>query len=64
MTDDQIAYSIAKLKEYGIADFGEALEQGIGAMTDARWHAFFEFPADAGLYPKDLDLAKAYTLGS
>jgi len=62
MTDDQIAYSIGKLKEYGIADSREALEVGIGAMTDERWHTFFRFAADAGLYPKDLDLARAYTL--
>jgi NitT/TauT family transport system substrate-binding protein len=62
MTDDQIAYSIAKLKEYGITDSREALTLGIGAMTDQRWRNFFKFAADAGLYPKDLDLAKAYTL--
>ena len=62
MTDAQIAYSIAKLKEYGIVDSREAETQGIGAMTDARWHDFFQFAADAGLYPQDLDLAKAYTL--
>ncbi len=62
MTDDQIAYSIAKLKAYGIVDSREALALGIGAMTDERWRNFFQFAADAGLYPKDLDLAKAYTL--
>ena len=62
MTDEQIAYSIAKLKEYGIVDSREALELGIGAMTDQRWHGFFKFAADAGLYPKDLDLSRAYTL--
>jgi NitT/TauT family transport system substrate-binding protein len=62
MTDDQIAYSIAKLKEYGLADSREALELGIGAMTDERWQKFFQFAAKAGLYPADLDLAKAYTL--
>ncbi len=62
MTDEQIAYSIAKLKAYGIANSREALELGIGAMTDQRWRNFFKFAADAGLYPKDLDLAKAYTL--
>jgi NitT/TauT family transport system substrate-binding protein len=62
MTDEQIAYSIAKLKEYGIVDSREAEELGIGAMTDARWQAFFQFAADAGLYPADLDLSKAYTL--
>jgi NitT/TauT family transport system substrate-binding protein len=62
ITDEQIAYSIAKLKEYGIVDSREALELGIGAMTDERWHDFFQFAADAGLYPKDLDLSRAYTL--
>jgi NitT/TauT family transport system substrate-binding protein len=62
MTDEQIAYSIAKLKEYGIVDSREAEELGIGAMTDARWRNFFQFAADAGLYPQDLDLSRAYTL--
>jgi NitT/TauT family transport system substrate-binding protein len=62
MTDAQIDYSIRKLKEYGIVDSREAEEMGIGAMTDERWHNFFRFAADAGLYPKDLDLSKAYTL--
>jgi NitT/TauT family transport system substrate-binding protein len=62
MTDDQIAYSIEKLKEYGIVDSREAETLGIGAMTDQRWRDFFQFAADAGLYPTDLDLSKAYTL--
>jgi NitT/TauT family transport system substrate-binding protein len=62
MTDEQIAYSIEKLEEYGIVDSREALELGIGAMTDPRWRDFFQFAADAGLYPKDLDLSRAYTL--
>jgi NitT/TauT family transport system substrate-binding protein len=61
MTDEQIAYSIEKMKEYGIVDSGEALELGIGAMTDERWQHFFAFAADAGLYPADLDLSRAYT---
>jgi NitT/TauT family transport system substrate-binding protein len=62
MTDAQIDYSIRKLKEYGIVDSREAQEHGIGAMTDERWRNFFQFAADAGLYPADLDLSKAYTL--
>ena len=41
MTDGQIAYSIAKLKEYGIVDSGDALKLGIGAMTDARVQGLF-----------------------
>jgi NitT/TauT family transport system substrate-binding protein len=61
MTDEQIAYSIEKMKEYGIVDSGDALDLGIGAMTDERWRSFFDFTARAGLYPADLDLARAYT---
>ena len=61
MTDEQIAYSIEKMKEYRIVDSGEALELGIGAMTDERWQSFFKFAADAKLYPADLDLSRAYT---
>jgi NitT/TauT family transport system substrate-binding protein len=62
MTDAQIDYSIRKLKEYGIVDSREAQEHGIGAMTDERWRNFFQFAADAGLYPANLDLSRAYTL--
>jgi NitT/TauT family transport system substrate-binding protein len=62
MTDEQIAYSREKLKEHGIADSGDTLEKGIGAMTDERWQGFFEKMVEAGLYPSDLDISKAYTL--
>ena len=41
MTDDQIAFSIAKLKAYGIVDSGDTLTKGIGAMTDERWKDFY-----------------------
>jgi NitT/TauT family transport system substrate-binding protein len=50
------------LKQHGILDSGDALRLGIGAMTDARWAAFLKSTAEQGLYPKDLDLKKAYTL--
>ena len=62
MTDDQIAYSIAKMKEYGIVDSGDSKSLGIGAMTDARIKSFFDLTVKAGLFPADLDLSKAYTL--
>jgi NitT/TauT family transport system substrate-binding protein len=60
-TDDLLAYAIAKMKEYGIVDSGDAQRLGIGAMTDARWRGFFEVMAQQGLYPKDMDYKKAYT---
>ncbi|GGG36504.1 ABC transporter substrate-binding protein [Chelatococcus composti] len=62
MTDEQIAYSIAKIKEYGIVDSGDALEKGIGAMTDERMKDFFDKMVKAGVVPADLDYKKSYTL--
>jgi NitT/TauT family transport system substrate-binding protein len=62
MTDALLAYGIAKIKEYGIVDSGDAKTNGIGAMTEARWRAFFDTMSNASVYPKDLDFEKAYTL--
>jgi NitT/TauT family transport system substrate-binding protein len=62
MTDGQIAFSIAKLKEYGIVDSGDALTLGIGAMTEARIDAFFKEMTKAGLVAPDANYKKSYTL--
>jgi NitT/TauT family transport system substrate-binding protein len=62
MSDDQIAFSIAKLKEYGIVDSGDTLKLGIGAMTDARIKDFFDKMVKSGIVKADTDYKKAYTL--
>lgn len=62
MTDEQIAFSIAKLKEYGIVDSGESLKNGIGAMSDERMKSFYDQMAKAGVLPQGLDYKSAYTL--
>jgi len=62
MTDAQIAFSIARMKEYGIVDSGDSLKFGIGAMTDARFKSFFDKMAAAGVVKAGLDYRKAYTL--
>jgi NitT/TauT family transport system substrate-binding protein len=62
MTDALLAYGIKKLKEYGIVDSGAAKKYGSGAMTEARWRDFFDTMAGAGVYPKDMDYKKAFTL--
>jgi NitT/TauT family transport system substrate-binding protein len=62
MSDEQIAFSIAKLKEYGIVDSGDSLKLGIGAMTDARVKDFFDKMVEAGVVKADTDYKKAYTL--
>jgi NitT/TauT family transport system substrate-binding protein len=62
MTDEQIAYGIEKMKEYGIVVSGDAEELGIGAMTDERWQAFFDTMAAQGVFSPDTDYTQAYTL--
>ena len=62
MTDELLAYSAAKMKEYGIVDSGDTQQLGIGAMTDARMKDFFDKMVKAGLFKADLDYRKAYTL--
>jgi NitT/TauT family transport system substrate-binding protein len=62
MTDELLAYSIAKMKEYGIVDSGDALELGVGAMTDARMANFFDKMVGAGVVKANLDYRKSYTL--
>ncbi len=62
LTDGQIAYSVAKLKQYGIVNSGDALTLGIGAMTDARMKDFFDKMVKAGIVKPDTDYKKAYAL--
>jgi NitT/TauT family transport system substrate-binding protein len=60
MTDALLAYSIAKMKEYGIVDSGDSLTLGIGAMTDARMKSFFDKMVRAGVVKAGLDYKRAY----
>ena len=62
MTDDQIAFSISKMKEYGIVDSSDTLNLGIGAMTDDRWSGFYNTMVKAGVVKAGIDYKKAYTL--
>ncbi|MGA8865237.1 MAG: hypothetical protein WB444_15665, partial [Gallionella sp.] len=62
MTDELLAYSVAKMKEYGIVDSGDALTLGVGAMTDARMKDFFDKMVRAGVAKPGLDYRKSYTL--
>jgi NitT/TauT family transport system substrate-binding protein len=62
ITDEQIAFSIEKMKEYGIVDSGDTETGGIGAMTDARIQSFYDKMVHAKVLPAGIDLKKAYTL--
>jgi NitT/TauT family transport system substrate-binding protein len=60
MTDDVLAYAVAKIKQYGVVDSGDAQTKGIGAMSEARWRDFFAVMTAQGLYPKEIDFHQAY----
>jgi len=62
ITDEQIAFSIETMKEFGIVDSGDSETMGIGAMTDARQKSFYDKMVAAGVTPADLDISKIYTL--
>lgn len=62
MTDDLLAYSVAKMKEYGIVDSGDSLRNGIGTMNDERVTSFFEKMVKAGVVKPNIDYRKSYTL--
>jgi NitT/TauT family transport system substrate-binding protein len=62
MTDELLAYSLGKMKEYGIVDSGDTLKDGIGAMSDARVASFFDKMVRAGVVKGDIDYRQAYTL--
>ncbi|WP_315715431.1 MULTISPECIES: ABC transporter substrate-binding protein [unclassified Bradyrhizobium] len=62
MTDDLLAYSVAKMKEYGIVDSGDSVEKGIGAMTEERIASFFDKMVRAGVVKSTIDYRKSYTL--
>ncbi len=62
MTSEQLAYSREKLVEYGIVDSGDALTDGIGAMTAERIEGFYADMVGAGVIEDDIDVTEVYTL--
>jgi len=61
MTDGQLAYGLAKLKEYGIVVSSDAETKGIGCMTDARWQSFYDKMVAINLFEAGIDIKQAYT---
>jgi NitT/TauT family transport system substrate-binding protein len=62
MTDELLAYSLVKMKEYGIVDSGDTATLGIGAMTDARMKNFYDKMVRTGVIKPSVALDKSYTL--
>lgn len=49
MTDEQLAYSVAKFKEMGVITGGDAAKHGIGVITPERAKASYQFLVDTQL---------------
>ncbi len=62
MNDEQIAFSIETMKEFGIVDSGDTATMGIGAMTDERIAGFYASMVKAKVVADGLDIKKSYTL--
>jgi NitT/TauT family transport system substrate-binding protein len=62
MTQELLAYGIAKLKEYGIVTGGDAARLGIGAMTEQRWQEQFQTMVQAKLFQPSTPYQNAFTL--
>jgi NitT/TauT family transport system substrate-binding protein len=60
-TPEQLAFSFKEMTERGIVASGDAMENGIGTMNDARWKAASEQLKSIGLLSQDTDYTKAFT---
>ena len=61
MPDALVAFGRDTMIALGTVDSGDTKTLGIGAMTDARWKAFYESMVAVGVYKPGIDLSKAYT---
>jgi NitT/TauT family transport system substrate-binding protein len=62
MSEAEMEASVRLMKEQGIVDSGEALQGGIGAMSEARVKDFYGQMVKAGLYKAgEVDLSKVAT---
>jgi NitT/TauT family transport system substrate-binding protein len=62
MSDDLLAYGVAKMKSYAIVAGPDTKTGGLLTMTDARWQSTLDFLRSAGLTKPNVDYRQAWTL--
>jgi NitT/TauT family transport system substrate-binding protein len=63
MTQEQLDYSVGKLRELGMVTSGDAATKGIGTMSEARLRASYDLMvASKVIDPAKVDFASTYTL--
>ncbi len=63
MGEELIAYGTEMMNREGVVRSGDALQGGIGAMTEARWGALYEAAAQVGVVPRGMEWRRAFDLG-
>ena len=61
MTDGQLAFTLEKMKSFGLVDSGAAEEGGIGCLSLDQVKSFFDKMVDAGVVKADIDYSKVVT---
>jgi NitT/TauT family transport system substrate-binding protein len=61
ISDEQIAFTIDKMKSTGMVDSGITLEKGIGCFDESKQKSFYDKMVAAGAVPAGVDLSKVYT---
>lgn len=61
MTDDLLAWSVQQMRDFGIVDSGDAVEHGVGAISEDRVREFYDKMVQAGVVKPGLDWRRSYT---
>lgn len=61
MSDDKIAFAIAKMKEFATVDGGDTETMGIGVITEKRIKDFYDKMVAAGVISSDIDWKASFT---
>jgi NitT/TauT family transport system substrate-binding protein len=61
MTDEQIEYSLGKIRESKSIDGGDAASMGIGIITEERWKKTYDYLVGAKLLKPETDWRQAMT---
>ena len=59
MSDELLAYGLARMKEHQIVDGGDAKKDGLLTMTDTRWKATVDFLKLTRLAKPGVDYSRA-----
>ena len=62
MDQVKINFALKVMRDNGIVQSGDAIKNGIGAMSGERWNKFYNDMVEAGVFPKGIDIAKAFSL--